>query len=69
MRDIADELGLDPGAHHETTVGGYVIECLGHVPVSGEELTVGGVCLRAEEVDGATVRQVLIRTDTDNDMP
>jgi CBS domain containing-hemolysin-like protein len=69
LREIADELGFDPGAHHEATVGGYVIERLGHVPVSGEELAVGGACIRADEVDGANVRQVLIRTDTENDMP
>ncbi|HST57399.1 MAG TPA: hemolysin family protein [Longimicrobium sp.] len=41
------------------TVGGRVMEELGHVPVPGETVTIGGIAIVVEEVSGHAVASVL----------
>jgi CBS domain containing-hemolysin-like protein len=47
------------------TVGGLVFDLLGHVPVVGESVTVDGVRLVADRVDGRRVERVLIMPGAD----
>ena len=41
-REVAERLGFDLDAHHETTIGGYLSEELGRVPRAGEEIELHG---------------------------
>ena len=43
------------------TVGGLVIERLGHMPAVGEQVIVDGITLRVVETDGRTVQRVQVR--------
>ncbi len=49
------------------TVGGLVVEQLEHVPRQGEEVRVGGVSLRAEQVEARAVTEVSLATPTETD--
>jgi CBS domain containing-hemolysin-like protein len=42
------------------TVGGLVMAALGHVPHPGERVTIGGVVIEVETVEGRSVRSVLV---------
>ena len=44
-----------------TTVGGFIIERLGHIPAVGEESTIDGVDISVESVEGHVVTSVLAR--------
>jgi putative hemolysin len=44
-----------------TTVGGLVTEALGHIPVAGESVTVGGFEFTVEQVSGRALTSVLAR--------
>lgn len=60
---LALKLELEFGEHREATVGGYMVERLGHVPVVGEEVELGGATLRAEAVEGSRVAEVAVVRD------
>jgi CBS domain containing-hemolysin-like protein len=64
-----DEVNELVDAHLPTgawdTVGGLVFDLLGHVPVVGESVTVDGVRLVADRVDGRRVERVLIMPGAD----
>jgi putative hemolysin len=60
IHDLAD-LGLFPPPHpHATTVGGLMMDALGRVPEAGDDVSVGGVRIRAVAVDGTVVERVRI---------
>lgn len=59
--DAEDLLGVRlPAGDDVDTVGGVLIQTLGHVPVEGEEATVEGIGLRAERVQGRRVLRVRV---------
>jgi CBS domain containing-hemolysin-like protein len=44
------------------TVGGHVTEALGYFPDAGERLTIGGVEIEVEHVEGRVITSVLVRS-------
>lgn len=59
--DAEDLLGIHlPRGGDVDTVGGVLIQALGHVPAEGEEAVVDGVSLRAERVQGRRVLRVRV---------
>jgi CBS domain containing-hemolysin-like protein len=54
-RDVADHLGFELEAHHETTIGGYLSEELGRVPRPGEVVELRGRRFRVLGVDETRV--------------
>ena len=42
------------------TVGGVLIQALGHIPVEGEEVVVDDIGLRAERVQGRRIMRVRV---------
>jgi CBS domain containing-hemolysin-like protein len=59
-RDVADHLGFDLEAHHETTIGGYLSEELGRVPQPGEEVELHGRRFRVLGVDETRVTELAL---------
>jgi CBS domain containing-hemolysin-like protein len=59
-RDVADRLGFDLEAHHETTIGGYLSEELGRVPQAGEEVELHGRRFRVLAVDETRVTELAL---------
>lgn len=55
------ELELDFGEHRQGTIGGYLVERLGHVPTTSEEVHLEGAVLRPSSVEGTRVAEVMIR--------
>jgi len=43
------------------TVGGYLFDLLGHVPVAGEEIRAGDLIMTVVECDARKIRKVRIR--------
>ncbi|HYI61899.1 MAG TPA: hemolysin family protein [Acidimicrobiales bacterium] len=59
--DAEDLLGIHlPEGGDVDTVGGVLIQALGHVPAEGDEVEVEGVRLRAERVQGRRVLRVRV---------
>jgi len=59
-REVAERLGFDLEAHHETTIGGYISEELGRVPRPGEEIDLHGRRLEVREVQGTLVTELAL---------
>jgi CBS domain containing-hemolysin-like protein len=59
-RDVAERLGFDLEAHHETTIGGYLSEELGRVPQAGEEIELHGLRLEVRDVEGTLVTELAV---------
>jgi magnesium and cobalt exporter, CNNM family len=55
MRDLA---GLEWEDEDVTTVGGYVVRRIGHLPVVGEQLCIDGYHVTIEQANGRRVQQV-----------
>lgn len=65
LYDLADELpDLDLDCPGITTLGGYIINLLGHIPEEGEELDIGTYTVRVTGTDGRRITQVKL---TDNE--
>jgi len=60
LDDAESSIGT-PWKGDATTVGGLVMEALGHVPVPGEATTIEGVEMEVERVDNQAVISVLAR--------
>lgn len=58
--EVNELLGAELPTGAWDTVGGLVLDLLGHVPVAGEEVTVSGHRLVAERVTGRTIDRVRI---------
>jgi CBS domain containing-hemolysin-like protein len=65
--ELAEQTGLQvPESGAYETLGGLVMTELGHVPVVGDEVEVGGVRLRVDVMDGRRVEQLRVSsTSTD----
>ena len=59
-REVAERLGFDLEAHHETTIGGYISEELGRVPRPGEEIDLHGRRLEVRDVEGTLVTELAL---------
>jgi CBS domain containing-hemolysin-like protein len=61
LDEIADYVDL--GDEHEDvdTIGGLMISQLNLPPSKGDELTINGITLRVEEVDGLAIERVSLR--------
>jgi putative hemolysin len=55
MRDLA---GLEWKDEDVTTVGGYVVSRLGHLPRVGEQVHIDGYTVTVEQADDRRVRQL-----------
>jgi CBS domain containing-hemolysin-like protein len=55
-------LGL-PEAGDYTTIGGLMVECLGHIPKPGEQLRAGDATLTVSRSDERAVREVVLHLD------
>ncbi len=45
---------------HYSTLGGFMLEELRHVPAPGETVKWNGICFRVISVDGARIERVLV---------
>jgi CBS domain containing-hemolysin-like protein len=61
VRDLAERFDLKVQETDAETVGGYVLETLGRVPVVGEELEVAPYRLQVAAMDGPRVAEVVLR--------
>ena len=62
VKDTNERLGLDiPEQADYHTLAGYMLDRLGHIPVSGEELEVEGALLSVDKVTGNRVLRVRAR--------
>jgi CBS domain containing-hemolysin-like protein len=62
-REVAERLGFELDAHHETTIGGYISEELGRVPRAGETIWVHGRRFEVRGVDGTLVTELAVLPD------
>jgi CBS domain containing-hemolysin-like protein len=60
LRMVERELGLEISDAHEATIGGYLLQELGHVPQVGEALELGGMRVEVLGVAGAQVAELRI---------
>jgi len=58
--DVNDLLDADLPTGAWDTVGGLVFDLLGHVPVTGESVTSGGLRLKVDRVNGRRIERVSI---------
>jgi putative hemolysin len=62
--DLNERFGLRlPEGEEYATIGGLVVERLGHIPKPGEQLSVADVTLRVTRADARAVRDVLLVLD------
>lgn len=62
---VRSELDLDVAEHREATLGGYLTEMQGRMPVPGEVLRLGHRQATVENLDGATITSVLLREESE----
>jgi putative hemolysin len=58
LTEIIERFGEPGGVPLSTTVGGYVAERLGRIPVQGDKIHFGSYDLYVEEMDGMRVSKV-----------
>ncbi|HLG87428.1 MAG TPA: hemolysin family protein [Alphaproteobacteria bacterium] len=65
IEDVKLKLGLQalPGEENATTMGGFVLERLGRVPKTGDEIRYGGYVFEVVDMDGRRVDKLLITND------
>jgi putative hemolysin len=62
--DLNERFGLRlPEGEEYATIGGLVVESLGHIPKPGEQLSVADVTIRVTRADARAVRDVLLILD------
>jgi CBS domain containing-hemolysin-like protein len=65
VRLVEERLGLDLEGHHEATIGGVVLECLGRLPEQGEEVTVDGARLQVLAAEDAQIQELRLVPEED----
>jgi CBS domain containing-hemolysin-like protein len=64
VADLNDRFGLGlPEADEYTTIGGLMVERLGHIPKPGEQLRAGDNMLTVARSDARAVREVVLHLD------
>jgi CBS domain containing-hemolysin-like protein len=58
--DVRSQMGLDLPEGKYVTLGGYIFDALGHIPVEGERLNYEGWELRIVEMDKRRVAKVVV---------
>jgi len=61
LDDIEDYVSLGNHGYDVETVGGLAMADLGRPPVEGDTITLDGVSLHVDEVDGLSIKQVTLR--------
>jgi len=64
LHELGDLAGLEWKDKDVTTVGGYVVRKLGHLPSKGEQLRLDGYTVIVEQTDGRRVQQIRFRRST-----
>ena len=59
--DVRDQLGVDIPEGEYVTIGGFLFDAFGHIPVEGERLQHGGWELRVAEMDKRRVAKVVVQ--------
>ena len=59
--DLADQLGIDLPEGEYVTLGGYLFDAFGHIPVEGETHDLGEWQLRVSEMDKRRIAKVVIK--------
>jgi CBS domain containing-hemolysin-like protein len=65
-REVAEHLGFELEAHHETTIGGYLSEELGRVPRPGEDVVLHGRRLKVLGVEETRVTDLELVDDEEH---
>ena len=65
LHDLAEETGLKFEETEVSTIGGYVTQLLGHLPVRGESITIGDYIVTVKETDGRRVLLVNFKKQVD----
>jgi CBS domain containing-hemolysin-like protein len=64
VADLNERFGLElPEADDYTTIGGLIVERLGHIPKPGEQLRAGDCVLTVARSDARAVREVVLHLD------
>jgi len=63
LHELGDLAGLEWKDEDVTTVGGYVVRKLGHLPSKGEQLRLDGYTVTVEQTDGRRVQQLRFEMD------
>ena len=58
LHELRDLAGLEWKDEDVTTVGGYVVRRLGHLPRVGEQVRIDGYIITVEQADGRRVCQL-----------
>lgn len=58
IRDVNEQFGLQLGGSDFTTIGGFILAQLGHIPAHGEEVRVDEYVFRVESLDGNRVERL-----------
>jgi CBS domain containing-hemolysin-like protein len=58
LHDLAEETGLKFEETEVSTIGGYITQQLGHLPVRGESVRIGDYTVTVAETDGRRVLKV-----------
>ena len=53
--ELNERFGLNVPEDDYTTIGGYIFGALGHLPVIGDRMTVGGAVFTVREMDGRRI--------------
>jgi Mg2+/Co2+ transporter CorC len=64
LTDLNERFGLRlPEGEEYATIGGLVVERLGHIPKPGEQLSVADVTIRVTRADARAVRDLVLVLD------
>ena len=58
LHDLAEETGLKFEETEVSTIGGYVTQLLGHLPVKGESVPIGDYIVTVKETDGRRILEL-----------
>jgi CBS domain containing-hemolysin-like protein len=62
IQDINEALGTDLAMNGSDTLGGFVFNLFGKIPVPHEEITYGDTLFRIETMDGHSIKRIRVRT-------
>ncbi|MDH3706877.1 MAG: hemolysin family protein, partial [Acidimicrobiia bacterium] len=66
LDELSELVGGDIPEGEWDTIGGYIFDALGHVPDEGEAVTVDGMELTVEKIEGRRITQVRVATPNSN---
>jgi CBS domain containing-hemolysin-like protein len=69
LHDLAEETGLKFEETEVSTIGGYITQTLGHLPVRGESIRLGEYLATVTETDGRRILLVNFKKQSDLALP